>query len=125
VQSLTVGGPVSLPTFHITVGQDAGGNSIDADHDGNPGVSIPTLLQGSNEMIFSSLVNVLSFPSATLTDPNTVWGQLTVTTSGKVFGGTPLNLTGNLSVATDTPMVAFTSTRLPGNVPCSQVLTMF
>src|SRR5262245_1319720 len=43
VQSLTVGGPVTLPTFHITVGQDGAGNQVDADHDGNPAVSIPTL----------------------------------------------------------------------------------
>jgi hypothetical protein len=125
VQNLTVGGPVSLPSFNITVGQDAAGNSADTDHDGNPGVSIPTQLQGSNETMFSSLVIGLSFPSATLTDANTISGQLTVTTTGKVFGGTPLNLTGNLSVVTGTPTVAFTSTRLTGNVPCSQVLTMF
>lgn len=94
VQTLTVGGPVSLPIFHITVGQDAVGNQIDADHDGNPGVSIPTLLQGSNETMFSSLVIGLSFSSATLIDPNDISGQLAVTTSGTVFGGTPLNVTG-------------------------------
>jgi hypothetical protein len=71
------------------------------------------------------LVIGLSFSIATMTDPNTVSGQFTVTTTGKVFGGTPLNLTGNISAATDTPTVAFTSTRLMGNAPCSQVLTMF
>jgi len=125
VQTLTVGGPVSLPTFHVTVGQDASGNSIDADLDGNPGVSIPTLLQGSNETMFSSLVIGLGFSNATLTDPDTISGQLTVTPTGKVFGGSPLNLTGNLSIATSPPTVAFTSTRLAGNVPCSQVVPMF
>ena len=63
VQNLTVGGPLTLLTFNITVGQDAAGNSIDADSDGNPGVSIPTLLQGSNETMFSSLIIGLGFPS--------------------------------------------------------------
>jgi hypothetical protein len=67
----------------------------------------------------------LSFSSATLTDLDTISGQLAVTTSGKVFGGSPLNLTGNLSVVTATPTVAFTSTRLAGNVACSQVLASF
>ena len=80
------------------------------------------MLQGSNETMFSSLVIELGFPNATLIDPNTVSGQLTVSTTGKVFGGTPLNLTGNISIVTDVPSVAFTSTRLAGNVPCSQVL---
>jgi len=125
VQNLTVGGTVTLPTFAITVGQNAAGNQVDADVDGNPGVSIPTLLQGSNETLFSSLVIGLSFPSATLADANTISGQLGFTTTGTVFGGSPLNLTGNLSVTPATPTVAFTSARLSGNVPCSQVLTMF
>src|SRR5262249_11356014 len=125
VQSLTVGGPVTLPTFHITVGQDGAGNQVDADHDGNPAVSIPTLLQGSNETLFSSLVIALGFPSATLTDVNTISGQLTVPTTGTVFGATPLNLTGSLSVTPSGTSTSFTSSRLSGNVSCSQVLTMF
>ena len=66
----------------------------------------------------------LSFSSVTLTDLNDISGQL-VTTSGTVFGGTPLNLTSSLSVTTSTPTVAFTSMRLAGNVGCGPVLTMF
>ena len=46
----------------------------------------------------------LSFSSVTLTDLNDISGQL-VTTSGTVFGGTPLNLTSSLSVTTSTSTV--------------------
>ena len=75
--------------------------------------------------MFSSLVIALSFPSAALIDPDTISGQLTVPTAGKVSGGTPLNLMGSISVTPDGTSTAFTSSRLPGNVPCSQVITMF
>jgi hypothetical protein len=92
---------------------------------GSLSLQLARLLQGSNETVFSSLVIGLSFPSATLTDANTISGQLTVTTTGKVFAGTPINLTGALSVTPAGTSTAFTSSRLSGNVPCSQVLTMF
>src|SRR5262249_24778491 len=60
-QTVTIGGPLTLPAFTVVVGEDAGGNPVDSDGDGNPGVSIPTVLLGSTETAFSSLDIELSF----------------------------------------------------------------
>ncbi len=123
--NLTIGGPVPLPTFDVRTGEDAAGMPVDSDGDGNPGVTVPTTLLGNTIQSFVGLDLTLSFPSATLTDANTITGDSAFTTMGTVFDTNPLHLMGPINVTPSSPTTPFVSTRLPGDVPCSQVLTMF
>jgi hypothetical protein len=120
-----VGDPVPVPDFSIVVGQDAGGNPVDDDADGNDGVTIPTRLLGSNIMSFSGLDIALSFPSVTLSDADTLSGDSAFATSGTVFDTEPLGLSGPIAVTPDNPTTPFTAARLAGDVPCSDVLGLF
>jgi hypothetical protein len=124
-----VGGPVPIPAFDILVGCSGAcasiADQVDSDADGHPGVSLPATLAGTNLIAYSGLHITTSFPTATLTDPNTINGTSAIGTSGTVFGGAPLNLTGPIAVTPTNPTTAFTATHLAGDVPCSQVLTMF
>ncbi len=122
---VNVGDPVPVPAFSIVVGQDAAGNPVDDDADGNDGVTISTVLAGTNIMAFAGFDIELSFPSATLTDASTLTGDAAFTTSGTVFDTVPLGLSGPISVTPTSPTTAFTSTKLAGDVPCSDVLALF
>jgi hypothetical protein len=119
--ALAIGGPVPLPAFDVAVGQ----NMADSDSDGNPGVTIPTNLLGTSIQAHSGLHISLSFPSATLTDANTITGESAFATDGEVFNTVPLGLMGDITVTPGAPTTAFTALRLDGDVPCSEVVGMF
>jgi hypothetical protein len=120
-----VGDPVPVPDFAIEVGQDADGNPVDDDADGDDGVTIPTVLLGTSIMAFSGLDIGLSFPAVTLTDADTLTGDSAFATAGTVFDTQPLGLSGPISVTPDNPTTPFTAARLAGDVPCSEVLDLF
>ncbi len=120
----TVGGMVPVPSFTILLGEDASGASVDQDMDGNAGVTVPVTLLGSPLSSFVGL-KITTQLSATLQNATTIAGTANFSASGTVFGSTPTNLSGPISVMPSSPSVSFTSTHMSGNVPCSQVLTQF
>jgi hypothetical protein len=58
-------------------------------------------------------------------DANTISGQSAFATTGAVFNTVPHGLMGPIMVTPRSPTIPFTSTRLPGDVPCSEAVTMF
>jgi hypothetical protein len=125
--TVTPGSALTIPSFHILVGENAAGTQVDADGDGNAGVTVPVALGNLAIMSFDGFKIDLSFPSATIVDANNQMGSSAFTTSGTVFGTNPAvpNNTGPISVAPDHPTTPFTAKHLAGNIPCTQVVTMF
>ncbi|HVU00206.1 MAG TPA: hypothetical protein VHE30_00590, partial [Polyangiaceae bacterium] len=122
----TVGSPVPLPPITILSGRDAGGASVDSDADGNPGVTIPSNIGGVLSLNAYVGLTISSSLTSTLTDPTTLNGTADISTTGQVFGSdNPVLTSGTISVTPTSPSVAFTATKLPGDVPCADVLTRF
>jgi hypothetical protein len=120
----TIGGPVPIPDFTILLGEDASGASVDQDHDGNPGVTVAATLLGSQLSTYVGLT-IHATLSATLQNATTLGGMTSFTSSGQVFGATPIQLTGPIAVSPSSPTSPLTATRIAGNVPCSQVVAQF
>src|SRR5262249_20742477 len=121
-----VGQPVPLPMVTILSGEDASGNSVDSDMDGNPGVTIPSNVGGIIMLNAFTGLKLTTTLNGTLSDPMTISGNASFTSTGTVFGSdNPILTSGNINVTPASMSIPFTSTKLAGDVPCSQVLTQF
>jgi len=121
---ITLGDPVPIPSFTFRAGQDEAGMPVDSDGDGTLGVRVPVVLNGGTPLpVDVGLEITLGFPTATLDGVDTQSRESDFLTAGNVFA--PALFAGPISVTPTDPPTPFTSTRLPGDVPCSEVLSMF
>ena len=122
----TVGQAVPTPNIEILSGMDAMGKQIDQDNDKHPGVTLPSNIGGILAINAYVGLDIKVALKSTLTDPSTITGTTSFTTSGNVFGSNnPLLTSGTISVAPTSSNVAFTAKKIPGAVACSSVVTMF
>jgi hypothetical protein len=122
----SVGSPFPVPTFTILAGLDASGQAVDADQDGNPGVTLPSNIGGV--LAIDAYVGLKMDVSitATLNAPDTLNGTTSFAVSGTVFGSNnPVLSSGSINVVPASTEVPLTARRLDGDVPCSSVVSMF
>ncbi|MFW6067480.1 MAG: DUF4215 domain-containing protein [Myxococcota bacterium] len=126
--TVDVGDPVPFPDFTILAGQDEEGNPVDADGDGNPGVTLPSSV-ASGLIVTDAYVGLTLETSldGVVDAEDTITGSTDFSTQGEVFGDSAgaLPVGGSINVVPADSPVDFSSTRLDGNVPCSEVVTMF
>ncbi|MET0341086.1 MAG: hypothetical protein ABW252_08785 [Polyangiales bacterium] len=121
----TVGGKVPLPKVKFVVGQDDSGSSVDADEDGQSGVTVSSTALGA--VPFDAYVGLtLSIEmDASLKDEKTVSGTATFDSTAKIFGsGIPLVTSGNVTVKQVQGPVKFDAKHYEGDVPCAKLMDM-
>jgi hypothetical protein len=123
---VNVNDAIPLPALTILSGVDPAGTSVDADSDTHPGVTIPGYAWGNTKVnAYVGLTVDASF-KPTLSAADTMTGTMTFAANGKLFGSdNALLSSGDISVVTQNKDNPFTAKLLAGEVPCSQVLTMF
>ena len=121
-----IGQPVPLPAVTILTGQDASGNSVDSDMDGNPGVTIPSNVGGILALNAFTGLRINTSLTSTLSDATTITGTASFSSTGTVFGSdNPILTSGNINVTPSSNAVPFTATKLAGDVGCAEVLSHF
>jgi hypothetical protein len=96
--------------------------AVDTDNDNVFGITLPTHAYGLPAfMAYAGLTLNVTLYNMKLTDLTTTSGTVSFPTTGYVFGS-EAGASGNLSVATDTDTVPVTAIKLPGDVPCSEVI---
>jgi hypothetical protein len=139
-----IGGPVTIPNLTIKTGANkecTGRNPVDepkptdvvcvesdfvdADSDGNPGITLPSTLGGCLKVNgYGNLVIAFKFLSGTLQSADTIVGDSSFTTFGQILRTSVAALQGGkVTVTPLTPSARFTAKHLPGDVPCSEILT--
>jgi hypothetical protein len=123
--TVNVGGPVPVPPFTILSGINASNAQVDADGDGNPGVTIPANIGGLIQVDAYTGLTIDIGLTATLQNASTITGTTAFATDGLVFGSSnpALLSSGTISVTPSSNAVPFSASKLAGDVPCSQVLS--
>jgi hypothetical protein len=121
-----IGQAVPLPAVTILTGLDASGKSVDSDMDGNPGVTIPSNVGGILQLDAYTGLTIKTSLTSTLSDASTITGTASFSSTGMVFGSNnPILSSGNIDVTPSSNAVAFTATKLAGDVGCAEVLSKF
>jgi hypothetical protein len=124
--SVKVGDAAPIPKITLLSGIDTSGKSVDADADSHPGVTLPTSVGGTLSVNGYAGVTVNASFTSTLTGPDTLEGNGAVSATGIIFGSSSALITsGMIKIIPKADRIPFTATRLPGDVPCAEVLTKF
>lgn len=125
--AVAVGAAVPLPPLTILSGLAPGGSPVDADQDGHDGVTVPADV-GSGWLKADGYIGftVKAVLTMALTNASTLTGTADFSANGKIFGSTsPLLTSGTITVIPASTATPFSAKRLPGNVPCSEILQQF
>jgi hypothetical protein len=117
------GEQLPLPDIELQVGQDASGNAVDVDGDGNPGGTVTVTALGLTTFDAWVRMGLKVSISAALEDTETMRGSVRYRASGRVIGTTSPLVTGGLIAVKQTQIpTAFYGQRQRGNVPCTVLL---
>jgi hypothetical protein len=118
------GDPIQLPNLEIRSGIDAAGDAVDDDADGNPGVTLPTVIGGFLSLEAYAGLVITTAIDATLQDENTIVGTTDFSAAGEVFSfSTPILPGGTISVVPG-EVPAILVNRYDGELSCSEVLDL-
>jgi hypothetical protein len=124
--SAGVGDAVPLPALTIRTGIDASGQPVDSDNDMQPGVTVAASVGILGSVLGYAGVTVKAAFDVKLADENTLAGTGQVSSNGVIFGSSnPLLPSATIAVNPKMPDIPLTLTRVPKDMPCSDVLQQF